>query len=159
MNIERIQLLRDVMVRVDIGERADTKFNMMDWYTLDEDNECGKAACAAGHLCLDQRAQDLGLKLVSVGDWMEPQYQGAFDFYALTLFFEITTDEARRLFDPHDYIISKGGLYDYDDEDIAKITPREVIKRIDNMIDTHNRNRKGAANAVRRPRQPRRKKQ
>lgn len=112
---------------VPLAERPGHRFDMIDW--LDNVRpDCGFAACAVGHACLDARFNALGLYML----WNGPG-QSHHPFYvvkghthvswaAVGRFFDLTPTEEDRLFD--------GDKYPYD----QKKDPAAVRQRIEAFL-------------------------
>lgn len=123
MNLERGQLLRDVLGRVERGE-TELGFGMRDWH-------CGTAACAGGHLAMDPRAQVEGLGLVPMygaAAMLEVKFGDEYGFHALATYLGISVDQSFQLFDGVNY-----GDFDADNPDDS-LTPGHIIARLDGMM-------------------------
>jgi hypothetical protein len=113
MNTERLRnvanLLRwlDQAPREPGAESVDDHFDMSVWRTkLSGHGRCNTAACAIGWYT---KLQDVPLKLRHRPDpiWggiMLPRFDGAWGFVALACYFDISADDAQRLFDCGGYV-------------------------------------------------------
>jgi hypothetical protein len=161
MNRDRMVLLLDILARVERGEAAlmldmdgegkpidapievrRLGFNMATWF-------CGTAACAAGHLCLDARAREQGLRLELNEAMLVPYYRDKFSYQALAYFLEISLSEAGRLFNPFEYL----GRVSYKspgDRDTAyqAITPAGVAERVREIMARERQETERIANAL-----------
>ena len=94
MHLNRMQWLIEA-----IKSAPDDDFNMTFW-------ECGTAHCAGGWLCLDPRAQQLGLRLDNPsGTHLTclPCYENAVGFSAMADFLDISSYNSKYIFDPSRY--------------------------------------------------------
>lgn len=103
-----------------------THWDLRSWLSTDgSPKECGFTACAVGHACLDRRFVDQGLKFDEFSTpVIQVQVRGAWstwleDFDAAAYFFDISVEEATRLFS------IERGIYE---------TPEHVITRIEDLI-------------------------
>ena len=144
MNRERLQLMVTLLKEVEAGtwepsgttlghqplplpNRPGHRFDMIDWF----DNvrtDCGFAACAVGHACLDERfnREGLLLKFNGPGQSHHPMYSHKGNTYlswvAVSLFFDLRMMETDHLFD--------GDKYPYD----QKKDPAAVRQRIEAFL-------------------------
>lgn len=125
MNIERLEIMATILDEVEantwqrtvpfhsaiqlVTDDAPVRFDMESWGTLDsatEDNVCGFSACAVGHAILDDRLSEL--RSVDHPLALIPAYEGAVCWEAVKAYFDLTEDQAERVFDSHSYINSDG---------------------------------------------------
>ena len=117
MNVERLQMLQDLITRVSDGKwyggepvrhhnflgfkwpkKNDIQFNLGFWFSA---RKRGDAACAIGHAMLDKNFRALGLTPSKKS--MTPQFEGKMGFEAVCAFFEIEKKTAILLFSPMSY--------------------------------------------------------
>lgn len=110
------------------GMHPTHRFDMIDW--LDNVRpDCGFAACAVGHACLDERFNRIGLRMQWAGPGQShaPEYtvkkQTHRSWAAVGRFFDLTPRETDQLFD--------GDKYPYD----QKKSPAAVRLRIEAMLN------------------------
>jgi hypothetical protein len=125
MNTEALLRLADKLEGTgpysEIGPVPREKFDMSSW--------CGTAACAAGHACSDPWFIERGLKLEKTPETHAPvpvYYVGRdaqLGFTALMFFFDISLEDASRLFCPVYY-----------PESLDYITPKRVADRIRDKV-------------------------
>lgn len=98
MHLDRIQWLIEA-----IKSAPTDDFNMQYW-------ECGTSHCAGGWLCLDPRAQQLGLHLDNPNRIfcdVYPCYQDFVGLRALAVFLDISIPSSYYIFDPYHYYKNK----------------------------------------------------
>lgn len=141
---DRLRRLINVLENVQASDNLLSHFDMDHWFG-ENAHGCGTSACALGYAAIDPRLQAMGLKLLaqttdgrrlfvdSVADFDAfakpedfvveafPVFNGDVGMDAGALFFGITGDAARYLFDPTAY-------------NVARITPGHVIERIGEVI-------------------------
>lgn len=110
MNVERLELMATMLREVQAGTWTsdDTSgqypgprgaFNIGTWVKrTDDNNQCGFAACAVGHACLDARFNAQGLKLSSHRHAKFPEFNGFGDWHAVNRFFGLNDQESEHLF-------------------------------------------------------------
>lgn len=141
MNIQHLAKLAQVLDNLKeerkVIDHGIEEFNMNSW-------KCGTMACAVGHAMYHPYFNDHGLYPDETWEEVEqgfdedglrvtkerlveavPTYQGAEEFTACALFFEISEQDANYLFSPSCY---------YGEEYGDKITPRQVSRRIKEFI-------------------------
>lgn len=117
MNIERLQMLQDLITRVSDGKwyggepvhhynflgfkwpkKNNIKYNLAYWYCK---SRSGNEACAIGHAMLDKQFNELGFNYSRSG--MMPSFEGKVGFTAIEKFFDINIDTALMLFHASSY--------------------------------------------------------
>lgn len=147
MNVERLLLAEKLLREVHLGTWKVTSksaleanepfkdFTGKSWFRLESwvdeaTNDCGFSACAVGHMCLDQRFNDQGL--VMDLDWgLEgaPEYvlrgcdENPHSWDAVQMFFDISEDQAKHLFNRHCYVNAPSA--------------KRVADRIHNLVRKH----------------------
>lgn len=122
-NIERLEMLRDLLLNLPERLPQVKEFNMTKW-------QCGTAACALGSACLYPLFNEQGLKLEDYFEYenrttvMVPYYDGYNCYFAGAAFFDIPLEYSFFLFEPAEYPV-----------DPAKITPQMVADRVQKIID------------------------
>ena len=147
MNIQHLAKLAQVLDNLKeerkVIDHGIERFDMNSW-------KCGTTACAVGHamyhpyfndhgLYPDETWQDVEQTFDEVGYRVTkerlvsavPTYQGAEEFPACALFFDISEQDANYLFSPSEY---------YGEEYQDKITPKQVSRRIKEFIINDGRN-------------------
>ena len=118
MYLDRMQWLIEA-----VKSAPDDNFDMRNW-------ECGTSHCAGGWLCLDPRAQQLGLCLGNPhGTYITcmPHYKCRVSFGALANFLGISMHNSCHIFDP----------FHYETHPIKKSTVLRHIRRV--MVDEKER--------------------
>jgi hypothetical protein len=123
MNVERLLKLADLL-EADANNPKGVKFDLTAWVQKkDSDGEfttfgfakgetipvsCGTAACAWGLAAISGAFADDGVGFdLNRNGWISPTFNGAEDFDAAEMFFDINTNEVSYLFDPDFYPNSK----------------------------------------------------
>lgn len=141
MNRQRLELAIQVLKEVAAGtwkpvnrmydEQEAVQFNLNTWFGFNDQPECGYAACAIGHMCLDHRFVARGLALAN--DWRpvllltkpseaDPDPDNPDGWDAVDLFFELTRPQSLYLFSPLHY-------------STGRPRPAEVVEHINQMLD------------------------
>lgn len=130
-NIERLKHLQEVLSKVPEGALAMDKWS----------NSCGTSACAVGWSCMDPNFKDQGLSLSTVksiftGDnLLLPSFEGETGWDAVEKFFDLDFRVAELLFCEENYFNDSREVFVRCGELIPNITPEDVIKRIQIVID------------------------
>lgn len=132
MNRERLEKAVETLINV---EKQELPFNMSRWFT---NVGCGTAACALGHISLQEWANEAGLapkksinSTKKTGfDYNVPIFHHEngcdyIEFHAGRMFFDISLQQSYWLFDPQCY------LGDFNE----RIKPGRVIKRMRFLLD------------------------
>lgn len=157
MNIERLNMMADLLDRIQADQVRSKLFNLANWYgpmTSDFENlvsglegpdsekvfsrmqECGTSACACGWAALEQSFNDLNFyfdpkKGKIIYEVPEPHSQWSVlygSWRAIEEFFEVSKYRAEDLFHPAGYL--REGIAATDED----IQPKHVAERIRNYL-------------------------
>lgn len=136
-NIERLKHLQEILKNV-----PEESLDMETW-----SNECGTSACAVGWSCMDKKFQEQGLSLekrersfIGLESVMVPFYKGISGWEAVEDFFDLDSTQSGVLFDMMAYDNGTREVVLNGDDLVTNITPQDVIKRIQIVIDNPDEN-------------------
>lgn len=131
MNRERLEILRDYLLDLPEevkGKARPQKFDMDSWQSRvakTQEGWCRTSACALGHACYIPEFKKAGL---SIG--VRPAFDGAEQYEAGALFFDITFFQSEYLFQPDEY------EQEEDEEgNLIPISPVRVAQRIAEILN------------------------
>lgn len=151
MNIERLQLMSDMLSEVIAGTWQPTSdnlpklrdhipvrniaFELRSWFGVTPDY-CGYSACAIGHACMDDRFNHQGLVFGLIGPEYITDEGYKTSWQSVEAFFDISNDMARGLFNSSSYFdLATSHLIQWQrDGSQPPVSPAQVKARVDQLI-------------------------